>query len=85
MQFTVFYQDQGQYVFKNLEAPSFVDGPVWDIGFFCHPYMIETNMLIKQEPAKPDKYFSYFQKLMVFFLNRKTQKFNQAFGKIGVS
>ena len=64
---------------RTLEAPSFIDGNVWDICFFCSPYIIETNYITTREP-RAIEFFSYYQKLSVFFRNRRQQKFNQTLG-----
>jgi hypothetical protein len=66
---------------KTLEAPSFLEGAQWDICFFCCPYIFETNLIVVYTP-KADEFFTYYQKLWVFFRNRKNEKFNQTLGKI---
>jgi hypothetical protein len=68
---------------KTLEAPSFINGDVWDICFFCSPAVIETNVIVHKEP-KPADFFSYYQKLSVFFRNRRQQKFSQTLGKFNL-
>lgn len=58
----LFYRDHlngNQYVIKTLEAPSFLEGDVWDICLFCSPFVIETNFL-KNKVPKAAKYFSYY-------------------------
>ena len=84
MQFTLIYRDHlngNAYSIKTLEVPSFIDGEVWDICFFCSPLVIEINNFIQKEP-RAEEHFAYHQKLNVFFRNRKKQKFNQTLGNI---
>ena len=83
LQFSLIFRDHlngNQYVIKTLEAPSFIGGEVWDICFFCTPFVIETHLLVPKAP-KAITFFSYYQKLNVFFRNRRQQKFNQTLGK----
>lgn len=62
LQFTLVYRDHlngNAYVMKTLEAPSFIGGDVWDICFFCSPFVIETNVFLTKEPRSND-FFSYY-------------------------
>lgn len=63
MQFTLIYRDHLQgnaYITKTLQAPSFIDGNLWDICFFCSPHAIETNFISRQREPTPTELFSYY-------------------------
>jgi hypothetical protein len=62
MQFTLIYRDSlngNAYSIKTMEVPSFIDGEVWDVCFFCSPFVIEINKFSKKEPIADD-HFSYY-------------------------
>jgi len=53
MQFTLIYRDSlngNAYTIKTLEVPSFISGEVWDICFFCSPFVIEITNFVGKEP-----------------------------------
>jgi hypothetical protein len=67
---------------RTFEAPAYVraEWPVWDVCFFSYPYIIETNLMAAQVPAKADVLFTYYTKLHVFLKNRKDVNFMELLG-----
>ncbi len=67
---------------RTFDAPSFVtpDSGVWDVCFFSYPFIIETNVMVKEIPAKADINFDYYTKLHVFLKNRKELNFTEILG-----
>jgi hypothetical protein len=53
LQFSIVYRDHlngNSHIIKTLEAPSFISGDVWDICFFCSPFIFETNLIVQKVP-----------------------------------
>lgn len=80
---TLYYKNAGDTHtnVKQFFPPSYIpeNHTVWDVCFFCPPFIFETGAMHKDVQSHY-KNFDYYKKMTVYFKNRKNQKFNNTFG-----
>jgi hypothetical protein len=73
-------QNPSSIIHKTFSPANYTGGnKVWDVCIVSAPNVIETNFFTDDVPIL-NTFFPFYEKLQVFFRNRKHHKFSQLLG-----